>query len=417
MNWKKILTVIGFVAVTVGLGYLLYFVFLRKAAPPPTAVVPPVNAPPAAGLPVALPGVPAPTAAPVPAVLPTAAPILKPPTPLPPIVSEIAKGGLTWTATLTDRPITNLKLAPDGKNLQYYDSAEGKFYRITQDGKTTLLSDKIFPSVAKASWSPDANKAILEFPDGANVLFDFSTQKQVTLPQHWEQFDFSPDSSQIAGLSIGTDINNRWLFVSNSDGSNSQPIEPIGDNADKIKVSWSPNNQIVATARTAPPMGFDQQMIIMVGKNGENFKGLVVDGWGFDYKWSPTGKRMLYNAYNSNSGYKPLLWISDAQGDSIGANRKNLQINTWAEKCAYADENTVYCAVPQTMEEGAGMLPNLNDTVPDDFYKIDMKTGLKSLVATPYVGVTADNVSVSGDGTYMFFTDKATGKLNRIQLK
>lgn len=417
MNWKKILAVIGFVAVTLGMGYMLYYVFFRPA-PPPAANVPPINAPSEGRLPSAGLGVPEPTTVPPSAVpLAPGAPILTPPTALPPQVSTIAKGGATWTATLTTRSTENVTATPDGKNLQYYDRSEGKFYRINSNGDATLLSDKTFRNVSNVNWSSDANKSILEFPDGSNVLFDFTTQKQVTLPKHWEKFDFSPDSNKIAGLSIGNDPTNRWLFVANPDGSGAELVEPLGSNADKVQVSWSPNNQIIATSRTGEAQGFDRQMVLMVGKNGENFKGLVVDGWGFDYKWSPTGSRMLYNVYNSNSDYKPVLWISDAQGDSIGSNRKNLQINTWAEKCAYPDESTVYCAVPQTMESGTGLVPSLSDTVPDNFYRIDLRTGLRTLIATPYQGATARDVTISGDGQYLFFTDQSTGRLNRIQLR
>ncbi len=417
MNWKKIITVVGFVAVVLFMGYMLYYVFFRPA-PPPAVNAPPTNAPTEGRLPTALPGVPQPTTVPPSTVpLTPGAPILTPPTALPPEVSTIAKGGATWTATLTTRSTENVAMTPDGQNLQYYDRTEGKFYRITSSGQSTLLSDKVFRNVSKVNWSSDANKSILEFPDGSNVLFDFTTQKQVTLPKHWEKFDFSPDSNKIAGLSIGTDPSNRWLFVANPDGSSAELVEPLGSNADKVQVSWSPNNQIIATSRTGEAQGFDSQMVLMVGKNGENFKGLVVDGWGFDYKWSPTGGRMLYNVYNSKSDYKPVLWISDAEGDSIGSNRKNLQINTWAEKCAYPDENTIYCAVPQTMETGVGLSPSLSDTVPDNFYKIDLRTGLRTLVATPYQGATARDVTISGDGQYLFFTDQATGRLNRIQLR
>lgn len=416
MNWKKIFAVIGFVAVVLGMGYMLYYIFFRPAAPP-VVNAPPVNVP-TGQLPTALPGVPQPIAVPVtPTALVPGAPIVTPPSTLPPQVGTIAKGGSTWSATLTSAAATNVTMTSDGQNLQYYDPAEGKFYRVTPDGQTTLLTDKVFRNVSKVDWSPDANKSILEFPDGSNVLFDFSTQKQVTLPKHWQNFDFSPDSNQIAGLSIGTDPSSRWLFTANSDGSSPQLVEPLGNNADKVQVSWSPNNQIIATSRTGEPQGFDSQMILMVGKNGENFKGLVVEGWGFDYKWSPSGARMLYNVYNSASDYKPVLWISDAQGDSIGANRKNLTINTWANKCTYSDESTIYCAVPQTMEQGAGMVPSMSDNVPDNFYKVDLKTGLKTLIATPYTAATAKNVSVSADGKYLFFTDQATGKINRIQLK
>jgi WD40 repeat protein len=416
-NWKKILAVIGFCAVTLGLAYLIYFLFFR----PEPSITPetPTGEAPGGELPTAGTGVKKPTEiTPSPeTILPVSGPILRPPSPLPPQVSEVAQGGSTWTATLTQKPVKDFILSADGQNLQYYDKSDGKFYRITTDGKATLLSDKAFKDVDKVGWAPDTNKAILEFPDGSNIVFDFTTQKQVTLPKHWEKFDFSPDSTQISGISMGVSPDNRWLFTANADGSNAQTIEPVGNNADKVKVSWSPNNQIIATSRTGEAQGFDRQMVLMVGKHGENFKGLMVEGWGFDYKWSPTGKNILYNVYNSASDYKPLMWISGAQGDDIGEGRRSLGINTWAEKCDFSDEATLYCAVPESLDRGAGMAPSLSNYTPDIFYKIDLKTGLRSVIATPYPNKTAASVSVSPDGEYLFFTDRASGQLNRLRLR
>ncbi len=415
MTWRRILTIVIFVVVTIGLGYLLYFVFFRPTPPPAPPAPPEVVAPP-----VALPRAPAGPPQPIEVLVPPARllrPSLVPPAQLPPEVSSVAKGASTWVGTLVDRETSFAVLFPNGKDIAYYDKAEGKFYRVDQNGNKTVLSDKVFRNVETVAWAPDTNKAILEFPDGANVLFDFISQKQITLPQHWKDFSFSPDSTQIAGKSLGIDPNNRWLFISNPDGSGVQLVEPLGYNEAKVNVSWSPNHQVIATSETGEAMGFDRKQILLIGKNRENLPGLIVEGLGFRGKWSKTGDRLLYSVYNSASDYKPVLWIVDAQGDSIGANRRSLAVNTWADKCAFADNTTVYCAVPQSMERGAGFQPGLFGGVPDSFYKIDLTTGLKSLVATPYGSFTAKNIMVSADGKYLNFTNLQTGKIERIQLK
>lgn len=415
MNWRKILSVVIFVVATLGLGFLMYYVFFR---PTPLAVNAPVvnEAVIPGGLPRAPTGPPTPTEVTVtPAQI--LAPSLTPPPQLPPEISSVAKGGSTWIGTLVDKSVANATLSSSGKDVAYYDKNEGKFYRVDQNGNIAQLSNKIFQNVEKVTWDPATDKAILEFPDGANVLFDFTTQKQFTLPKYWKDFSFAPDGTQIAGKSIGVDPDNRWLFISNPDGSEVRAVEPLGDNEDKVEVSWSPNNQIIATSRTGQAMGFDRQQILLIGKNHENFPGLTVEGLGFQSKWSTTGDRLLYSVYNSTSDYKPTLWITDAQGDNIGANRRGLQINTWANKCSFSDRTTLYCAIPQTMETGAGFQPNLFSSVPDSFYKIDLTTGLKSLVATPYGSVAAQNVMVSSDGRYLTFTNNQTGRLERIQLK
>jgi Tol biopolymer transport system component len=415
MDRRKILVAALFVAVTVGLGYLLYFMFFR---PTPTEVeIPAGNVNVGAGaLPRAITSPPRPIET---LVSPAAvlAPSITPPPQLPAEVSSVAHGGSTWIGTLVNKSVSAARLSSNGSDIAYYDKTDNKFYRVDENGNATALSDKTFPNAENISFAPDTNKAIVEFPDGANVFFDFTTQKQVTLPKHWKDFTFSPDSTQIAGKSMGVDPDNRWLFISNPDGSGVQAIEPLGDNESKVDVTWSPNNQVIATSRTGQAMGFDRQQILLIGKNHENFPGLTVEGLGFKSQWSKNGDHLLYSVYNSSSDYKPTLWLVGAQGDNIGAGRKSLAINTWADKCTFSDDATVYCAVPQTMDRGAGFQPDLFGSVPDSFYKIDLSTGLKSLVATPYGSFSAKNPMVSADGKYLTYTNQQTGVLERIQLK
>jgi hypothetical protein len=58
-----------------------------------------------------------------------------------------------------------------------------------------------------------------------------------------------------------------------------------------------------------------------------------------------------------------------------------LKINTWANKCAFAGDNTLFCAVPRDLPRGAGMSPEIAAGTPDDMYKIDLKTGLKTNIS------------------------------------
>jgi hypothetical protein len=102
------------------------------------------------------------------------------------IASEKADGGLTKTTAISTSPIIGLSLSTDGEGLRYYDDYDGKFYYLNKDGEPELLSDEIFYNVEEVSWSSTKNKAILEYPDGSNILYDFETDKQTTLPKHWE---------------------------------------------------------------------------------------------------------------------------------------------------------------------------------------------------------------------------------------
>lgn len=355
------------------------------------------------GLPTALPGAPG-------------APPTVPPATLP-VAPKIAQGGPTETTQLTAHAVKGTVLSSDGRTLAYWNETDGKFYRIGPDGTITKLSDRRFFNVDTVTWAPGARRAVLEYPDGANVMYDFERDRQVTLPRHWEDFDFSPSGDELVSKSIGVNPNNRWLVISSADGSAAKTIEPLGENADKVTVAWSPNDQVIAFAATGQAQGFDTSEIYLVGKNGENFKSLIVEGRDFRPQWSSDGRRVLYSVYNSQNGYRPTLWITDAQGESIGANRRSIGLNTWADKCTFTDATTAYCAVPTSLQEGIGFQPTLARDIPDQIFRVNIETGTKTLVGSPLEGASVSNPSVSADGRYLFYTDARTGVLREMQLR
>jgi Tol biopolymer transport system component len=332
-----------------------------------------------------------------------------------PIANEIARGGVTQTTILGSMPAYSATLSADGKDVQYYNPDDGKFYKIDGNGQAKSLSDKIFNNVEKATWSPDKNQAILEFPDDSNIIYNFATSKQITLPKHWEDFNFSAAGDKIVFKSLGLDPDNRWLAIINSDGTKSTPIEPIGENADNVYPEWSPNNQIAAMYTEG--IDFNRQEVYFLGLNGENFKSTVIEGRDFRPKWAPGGNRLLYSVYSSENNMKPMLWIVDANGESIGDNRKSLKLETWSDKCTFQSSTELYCAVPEQLQEGAGLFPEIAKTTDDYLYKIDLTTGAKKLLAIPEQNYNISDLMITEDGKNLYFTDSRTKNLHKIKLK
>jgi len=189
-KYKKIILIAGFAIVIFILGYLLYVLFFKPSAYIPVETEPEATTT-QAGLPEAKTGSGQIIEPGGQEVFPTtqAGEVKK--------TSEVANGGLTQTTQLNQSPSSGITLSSNGSDLQYHDAIDGKFYRITKDGEIFALTDKIFHNVSDITWSPDKNKAILEYPDGANIIYDFTNDKQVTLPKHWKDFDFSPDGDQL----------------------------------------------------------------------------------------------------------------------------------------------------------------------------------------------------------------------------
>jgi len=311
--------------------------------------------------------------------------------------------------------------ANDG-SLRYYAPVDGKFYKVNSNGSITSLSDSTFQDIEKVTWSDNSNEAILEFPDGSNIYYNIDTNRQVTLPKEYEEFDFSPTSSKIVFKYMHIDQERRVLAVSNPDGTGARTLESLGENADHVMVEWSPTGKVAASY--AEFIDLNRQELGFVGLKGENFKGTIVEGRGLQSSYSPSGKELLYSVYSSGTEYKPSLWIVDADGEDIGKNRKELKINTFANKCSFNSAGTtVYCGIPQEQKYGYGLEPGLLDGIGDDIYRIDIATGSKTKVATPLNGfgqatfsVDDDSMVITEDSGQLFFRDKLTGQLIKIDL-
>lgn len=394
--FKKIGLIVGLLVVSGLVAYGLYFMFIGatkigRPAPPSAPTLQPGQFPPSGAAPATTTGV---TRGPGGELLPISG-IIQPSTPAyykPTAVNQIVSETATY-------PSLNA-----GGDFRYYNANDGKFYRVLPNGQIQSLSDQIFYNAQKVTWAKNKNEAVIEYPDGSKIVYNFDTNKQVTLPKHWQDFSFSADGSQIAAKSMGLDPANRWLVTVNSDGTGAKLIEPMGDNADKVTMDWSPNQQVVAFSQTGEPQGGERREVLFVGLNGENFKSAIVEGSGFQPHWSTTGKKLLYSVYSSRSDFKPELWLVDSYGDSIGNNRQSLKINTWADKCTFSNDNTAFCAVPKNLPTGAGMSPGIAAYNYDDLYKIDLKTGLKTPI--PLNGnYNVTNISYDAATNKIIFTD------------
>ena len=396
MSRAQIVGIILFVSLSILIGLGLYFMFFRGPVP-----ITPSGTTPTTGTPVQFPSSGGATS--------TDRPIVEPGGQLP---SSGTGGTINGFQEAGQAPTVRQLVNTNAKNInvsasgaKFYNQKDGKFYRIDGQGNVSALSDTVFFGVEQVTWSPASDESIIEYPDGSNIYYDFQTKKQVTLPQHWENFSFDTGGTQIVAKSVGFDDSNRWLIAANPDGTNVEFIEPMGNNADKVMVDWSPNRQYLALSRTGEAQGISDQKVLLIGKNGENYKSLSIPGRGLQTQWSPTGDQLLYSVYSSRSDYKPELWITGTAVGAIDSNRRPLSVQTWVEKCTFTNDTAVYCGVPTKLETGSGFQPSLANTTPDSLVRIDLKTGSRELINLDQTH-TIDTIFVSDDGQKLLFTDK-----------
>lgn len=327
-----------------------------------------------------------------------------------------AAGAQANVTLLRDAVTQAVSPSPKG-DTRYYNPEDGRFYRINDDGTLTLLSDKQFVNVENVSWGNSADEAILGFPDGSNIYYNFEDQRQVSLPSHWTDFEFAPQDQQVVAKSVGLDEGNRFLITAQPDGNQATAVYHMGANADLVIPSWSPNNQVIAFSRTGAPQPDNAEQIYLLGKNHENFNALTVPGRGFVPSWSPSGKQLLYSVYHERDNNKPMLWISDASGQDIGKNRKKLNLMTWADKCVWSNDKELFCAVPIDLPAGAGYDRSRFTEIPDDVYYINLETGVSKKINSGDQNHPVSQPVLNQDHTKLIFTDSVTGKLYSYNLK
>lgn len=408
--FKKIALIIIFLGASVGLAFMLYRFFFAGPAAPAPVTEPPITEPGGGGLPTAGEGVPTAPGEGQAVGLPGAPGT---PTPTPGVTPEAPSVSLAGANSFA------ISAAATTSGLGYYNESDGKFYHIDGRGDAVQLSDRSFPNVSAVTWAHDGNKAVIEFPDQTKIVYDFDQETQVTLPKHWEDFAFSADGKDIVAKSMGLDPDNRWLIIAASDGTSAKLVEPLGENADKVTVSVSPDSSILAFSATAEPVGFDSRDLLPIGPNGENLKAMRVEGFDFIPQWSPDGKRLIYSAAASTDDFLPTLWVTRADGNSVGGSRVKLNVHTWADKCTFADSNTMYCAEPTSLPSGAGLQRDIADTTPDRLLKIDLTSGVTRNIKVAG-GLddeipTVQSMTVADDGSALFIADKF-GRITKVPL-
>ncbi len=410
---KRILLIIAFLLFILGVGMLTWALFFRPLfqQPPEPAANANTNQP--GGV---LPS----TNINRPANANTPGPLATGPGALP-TPSEVANGGLTTVTQVTTTPATQATTIAGGRGLAYYNATSGLFEQVNPEtGAVLQLSPKRFPSVEHITWSPDHQKAVLEFPDDSRVIYDFAGEKQYTLPQATDDFAFSPNSEKIAYEYRGNGENNQLLVVSDFDGQNAKGIQDLADKAGNVQVAWSPSDEVVALFREGTDAG--RQQVILIGQNQENFKSIQTEGRGFRGTWTPDGSKLLYTVYSDATNWNPELYLVNARGERTGQGNTDLGLATFIDKCAFNSiGTTAYCGVPDALERGSGLYPEFADNVKDTFYTVDLTTGLVRPLAQPVSKslerYTVTNPMLSDDERTLFFTDRGTGRLLKLRLK
>ncbi|MFC1700942.1 hypothetical protein ACFLZ0_02295 [Patescibacteria group bacterium] len=307
----------------------------------------------------------------------------------------------------------------DGNLVKYYSALSGNVLQSNFDGSEQfIISSDTLTNLLKTKWSPiDKNKVISFFKQKDEQIkkyfYNFKSKESAMLEKNISSVDWSPTEDKIVYqyFDIQSGLNN--INIANPDGSDWNSI--LQTRIKDIIVEWPSSNQIIIRTK---PSGLAKSVIYTINPSGENFRKLIDNTYGLTTLWSPQGDKLLFSETNSQ-GENLKLNLFNTNDYTI----RELDFITLPEKCVWSQDNiTAYCAVPTIIADKA-VLPDdyYKDLLEftDFFYKINLNTGQKSLLAKSdilSIGIDASQLLLDNQENYLIFVNKKDGLLYSLEL-
>jgi len=320
---------------------------------------------------------------------------------------------------LSDDPVLSSAYSnKDNGIIRYYSKENGKAYQIDLDGNNKkTISNTELPKLVNAIWSPDAEKAITVFSNGARFNFfyyDYIKKAGVPLKENLDTVVWQ-NGSRILYKYYDPQSKQRTLNSSDPDGSNWNNLTSLEFR--NISVAPIPKTSLVSFWNK--PDAYEETVMKTVPIIGGDKKTIFSGKFGADYLWSPDGNSLLISNTLGKASSKLQLGFTNSSGGEY----KDLGIPTMVSKCVWSkDGKTIYYALPLSIPDNA-ILPNEYEskifTTADTFWKVDIDTGKKTrLIELKEMSSTFDatNLFLDNNETMLFFINKKDDKLYRIEL-
>lgn len=305
----------------------------------------------------------------------------------------------------------------ENKNKVIYFNSEGNLFESGVNGEDiNKISDLTLNNLIKIIWSPMEKERILAiFNENGLVkkyLYDYQTGSSISLNSNIQWVNWSPDGKKIVYQYHNPKSEESDISISNPDGSGWKNI--FKTRLDNLIIDWPIKDKI---SIMTPVSGLSQGLLYTINPNNSDFQRILSDLFGLNIKWSPKADKILFT--NTNADGKNLtLSVADSNGQNI----KSLDSATIVEKCAWSlDNKNIFCAVPRNLSVNAIWPDDYYKNklvISDDFYQINTETSNKNRIIElgRESAIDAQNLFLSPKEDYLFFTDRANGKLHRIKI-
>lgn len=257
---------------------------------------------------------------------------------------------------LTDFPIIAPSLNKGENKVLFYKKDGGDLFSIDFEGKNLeKISNITVLGLTEAVWSNEKDRAAVFYLDGEIIKGFLQIGSTTTsLPQGIKSLVFSPDGKNLAYLvERGENVD---LIIADAFGKNPKITytTPIRD----AKILWPTPDRI--SLQTAPS-GVAEGFLFGYSRSSGILSRIAGPLFGLTSLWSPNGSQIAASITNTKGKNTRLLVL-----DAAGQIKFETTATTLSEKCAWADELELFCAIPKSSLNGYLM--------PDDYLRGELNT-------------------------------------------
>lgn len=309
-------------------------------------------------------------------------------------------------------------LTADGSHIKYYDKLTGNVYQIDLDGENKkTLSSKSLAGLVNILWSPNKKQVISSFSNNSFSYYNYADSSFALMNSGVESATWLNDNKIIYSF-IDKTTAGKNISISNPDGSN---WEKIADTEFvKTFLASIPNTGLACLWNQ--PDAFSESSLYSLSITDNEPKKIIFAGkFGANYLWSPDGNYLLISHLVEKGSSSIQLAVTNSKGGEY----KNLSIPTLVSKSAWSkDSRFVYYALPGMIPENA-IMPNdyfaNKFKTTDTLWRVNIENGEKSRIIDldelkKIPSIDAINLFLSEDESSLFFTNRADGKLYRLDL-
>ncbi|MBI3631220.1 MAG: PD40 domain-containing protein [Candidatus Sungbacteria bacterium] len=311
---------------------------------------------------------------------------------------------------LTDFAVISPVLNKDQTAALFYKKDGGDLFSVgLRGGEPQKIARVTVVGLINAVWSPTKDRAAVFYISDQSIkgFLHLSTSSIAVLPELITSFAWSPDGKSLAYTLIQDKL--LHLVIADSSGKNPKTIlqTPLAD----AQMSWVSADKI---ALQTAPSGFAEGYLFAYSRNKNTLTRIAGPRYGLESRWSPDASVVLLSETKNGGRYGSVSVYDPTKKAS-----QTIDIATLAEKCAWTDATTLYCAVPRDIPASI--------TLPDDYLRGEfnpqdriVQIDVKQNSITPVFDegeFDINDLAVTKDKNFLLFVSRTDGTLWSLKLK